>query len=91
MPRTRSPYPPEFRQRMVELVRAGRRPSGRQWRGSGGEIEIGQNGAYGNGIGDKGDDAHRGTTGRADERQDIIDASDESGPSRGRTAARGAA
>ncbi len=26
MPRTRSPYPPEFRQRMVELVRAGRSP-----------------------------------------------------------------
>jgi len=27
MPRTRLPYPPEFRQRMVELVRAGRTPS----------------------------------------------------------------
>ena len=26
MARTRSPYPPEFRQRMVELVRAGRNP-----------------------------------------------------------------
>ncbi len=38
----------------------GRRPSGRQGRGSGGEIEIGQNGAYGNGIGDEGDDAHAG-------------------------------
>jgi len=27
MPRTREPYPPEFRQQMVELVRAGRTPS----------------------------------------------------------------
>ncbi len=26
MPRTRSPYPPEFRRQMVELVRAGRTP-----------------------------------------------------------------
>jgi transposase len=26
MPRTRRPYPPEFRQQMVELVRAGRSP-----------------------------------------------------------------
>ncbi len=27
MPKTRPPYPPEFRRRMVELVRAGRNPS----------------------------------------------------------------
>ena len=26
MPRTRSPYPPEFRRQMVELVKAGRMP-----------------------------------------------------------------
>jgi len=26
MPKTRRPYPPEFRQQMVELVRAGRTP-----------------------------------------------------------------
>lgn len=26
MPRTRVPYPPEFRQQMIELVRAGRTP-----------------------------------------------------------------
>ena len=26
MPRSRKPYPPEFRQQMVELVRAGRTP-----------------------------------------------------------------
>lgn len=26
MPRTRAPYPPEFRRQMVELVRAGRSP-----------------------------------------------------------------
>src|SRR3954464_6204852 len=26
MPRTRAPYPPEFRQQMVEPVRAGRKP-----------------------------------------------------------------
>ncbi len=26
MPRTRPPYPPEYRQQIVELVRAGRRP-----------------------------------------------------------------
>jgi transposase len=26
MPKTRPPYPPEFRQQMVELVRAGRTP-----------------------------------------------------------------
>ncbi len=27
MPRTRPPYPPEFRRQMVELVRAGRTPA----------------------------------------------------------------
>jgi transposase len=27
MPRSHSPYPPEFRQQMVELVRAGRTPN----------------------------------------------------------------
>ena len=26
MPRTRQPYPPEFRQQMIELVKAGRTP-----------------------------------------------------------------
>jgi transposase len=26
MPKSRPPYPPEFRQRMVDLVRSGRRP-----------------------------------------------------------------
>ena len=26
MPRTHRPYPPEFRQRMIDLVRAGRKP-----------------------------------------------------------------
>jgi transposase len=26
MPRTREPYPPEFRQQMIELVEAGRTP-----------------------------------------------------------------
>jgi transposase len=26
MPKSRPPYPPEFRRRMVELVRAGRKP-----------------------------------------------------------------
>ena len=40
-------------------ARCPRCPSGRQWRGSGGEIEIGQNGANGNGIRNEGDDAHR--------------------------------
>ena len=64
---------------LIELEDAlGRRPSGRQWRGSGGEIQVGEDGANGNGIGDEGDDAHRSTTTtlravpRADERQDII-------------------
>ncbi len=28
MGKTRKPYPPEFRQQMVELVRAGRPPEG---------------------------------------------------------------
>ena len=59
---------------LIELEEAlRRRPSGRQWRGLGREIEIGENGAYGNGIRNEGDDAHRSTTGRADERQDIVD------------------
>ena len=35
---------------LIELEEAlRRRPSGRQWRGLGREIEIGENGAYGNG------------------------------------------
>ena len=58
---------------LIELEEAlRRRPSGRQWRGLGREIEIGENGAYGNGIRNEGDDAHRSTTGWADERQDIV-------------------
>ena len=54
--------------------------SRRQWRGSGGEIEIGEDGADGNGIRNEGDDAHRSTATtlravpRADEREDVIDA-----------------
>ncbi len=51
----------EFEEARTRCPRCPRRPSGRQWRGLGGEIEIGQNGAYGNGIGDEGDDAHRST------------------------------
>ena len=48
---------------LIELEDAlGRCPSGRQWRGSGGEIEMRENGAYGNGIGDERDDAHRSAT-----------------------------
>ena len=59
---------------LIELEEAlRRRPSGRQWRGLGREIEIGENGAYGNGTRNEGDDAHRSTAGRADERQDIIE------------------
>ncbi len=76
---------------LIELEDAlGRCPSGRQWRGSGGEIEMRENGANGNGIGDECDDDHRSTTRRADLRQDIIDASVEGGPERGGAAARGA-
>ena len=42
---------------LIELEEAlRRRPSGRQWRGLGREIEIGENGAYGNGIRNEGDD-----------------------------------
>ena len=77
---------------LIELEEAlRRRPSGRQWRRLGREIEIGENGAYGNGIRNEGDDAHRSTTGWADERHDIVDTRNEGSPARGRTAARGAA
>jgi len=64
---------------------------GTQQRRPAGKIEVGENGVDGNGIGDEGDDTHGSTTRRADERQDIIDASDEGGPSRGRTPAWGGA
>ena len=66
--------------------------SRRQWRGSGGEIEIGEDAADGNGIRNEGDDAHRSTATtlravpRADEREDVIDVRDEGGPARGRAA-----
>lgn len=62
---------------------------GTQERRPAGKIEVGEDGANGNGNGDEGDDAHRSTTRRANERQDIIDASDKRGPSRGSTAAWG--
>ena len=62
---------------------------GTQQRKPAGKIEVGEDGANGNGIGDEGDDAHRSTTRRADEREDVIDASDKRGPSRGSTAAWG--
>ena len=69
-------------------------PGRRQWRGSGGESEMREDGVNGNGIGDEGDDTHgfpatasRGA--RAHEREDLIDASDKRGPSRGSTAAWG--
>ena len=67
----------------------GRRASRRQWRGSGGEIEIGEDGVQGNRIRNEGDDAHGSPTRRADERQDIVDTSDEGGPARGSTPAWG--
>ena len=54
-----------------------------------GKIEVGEDGANGNGIGDEGDDTHGSTARRAHERKDIIDASDEASPSRGSTAAWG--
>ncbi len=41
----------------------------------------------GNGIGDEGDDTHGSAARRADEWEDVIDASDEGCPSRGSTAA----
>ena len=65
----------------------GRRPSRRQWRGSGWEIEMREDRANGNGIGDEGDDTHGSAARRADEWEDVIDPSDEGCPSRGSTAA----
>jgi hypothetical protein len=64
---------------------------GTQQRRPAGKIEVGENGVDGIGIGDEGDNTHGSTTRRADERQDIIDASDEGGPSRRRTPAWGGA
>ena len=68
---------------------------GTQERRPTGKIEVGEDGADGNGIGDEGDDAHGSAATtlravpRADERQNIIDASDKRSPSRGSTAAWG--
>ena len=62
---------------------------GTQQRRPAGKIEVDEDGAYGNGIGDEGDDAHRSTTGRAHERERLIDPGDEGSPSRGSTAAWG--
>ena len=45
--------------------------SGTRERRPAGKIEVGEDGANGNGIGDEGDDAHRSTTRRADERAHI--------------------
>ena len=63
---------------LVELEDTlGRRPSRRQWRGSGGESEMREDGVNGNGVRNEGDDVHRSTARRAEERENIIDASDE--------------
>ena len=62
---------------------------GTQERRQTGKIEVGENGANGNGIGDEGDDAHGSAARRADERQNIIDPGNKGGPSRGSTAAWG--
>ena len=70
-------------------VGLGRGAGGTQQRRPAGKIEIGENGAYGNGTRNEGDDAHRSTTGRADERQDIVDTRDEGSPARGSTPAWG--
>ena len=45
-----------------------------------------EDGVNGNGVRNEGDDVHRSTARRAEERENIIDASDEGGPSRGSTA-----
>ncbi len=66
--------------------RLGWGPGGGHGRRPTGKIEVGEDRANGNRIGDEGDDAHRSAAGRADEREDIIDASDKGGPSRGSTA-----
>ena len=63
--------------------------SGTQGRRPAGKIEVGEDGANGNGIGNEGDDAHRSTTRGADEGEQLIDPGDEGGPSRGSTAAWG--
>ena len=76
---------------LIEFEEAlGRRPSRRQARRPTGKVEVGKDGAYGNGIGDERDDAHRSTTGRADEWQHVVDTRDEGGPERGRATARNA-
>ena len=52
-----------------------------------GKIEVGEDGTNGNGISDEGDDTHGSPARRAHEREDLIDAGNEGGPSRGGAAA----
>ena len=62
---------------------------GTQERRPTGKIEADEDGADGRWIGDKGNDTHGSAARGADEREDLIDASDEGSPSRGGTAAWG--
>ena len=62
---------------------------GSQERRPTGKIEADEDRADGRWIGDEGDDTHGSAARGADEREDIIDASDKGGPSRGSTAAWG--
>lgn len=49
------------------------------WR-RGGQVEVSEDGADGSGVGEEGEDAHGGSASRAAEREDLIDAREESSP-----------
>jgi hypothetical protein len=62
----------------VALWRAARGGAGR---GTVGEVDVEEDGGYDGRVGEKGEDGHLATAGGAEERQDIVDASEEHGPS----------
>jgi hypothetical protein len=59
----------------------GRAASGRERRRPVGEVEVQKNSGDDRRVGEKGEDLHGAAAGRAEERQDLVDAGEEHGPS----------
>ena len=69
---------------LVEVERGlGWCPGGGEWWRAGGDVEVLEDGAEGEGIGEKGDDAHLGTALGAEEREGFVDPGDELCPAGG--------
>ena len=70
----------EARRLVEQQGSLGRAASGREGRGPVGKVEVQKDGGEDGRVGEKGEDPHGAATGRAKERQDLVDPGEEHGP-----------